>query len=359
MAYTAILWADKTGREGEMATGAAVISDEGLAERLTAFLKVELGAEALAVEGLHRASYGLSRENWPFDVAWRGADGQARREALILRRDPVGSMLNTDRVAEFKLLRALGDVAAPPTPEARWLDADGAVFGRPTVIMVRHAGVCDPFVLAGGVSGLAPERRLDLARRFMDALVQVHAVDWRALGLAEFLPAPTAPEAAGEALDHWEGVLRREAVEPLPELELILAWLRANKPASDDVVLVHGDFKPGNTLIEGDRVAVVLDWETAHLGDPMEDLGWVTNPMRAGEHQIPGVWETEAMLDHYAAITGRTVSRARVRWWRVFAMFKLEIIALTGVRSFIDGRFDRVLASRLYSLNTMLDQMQA
>jgi aminoglycoside phosphotransferase (APT) family kinase protein len=335
------------------------VSDDALAERLAGFLKAELGADEVAIEGLHRASYGLSRENWPFDVTWRDREGRPRREALILRRDPVGSMLNTDRTTEFKLLRALARVPAPPTPEARWLDADGAVFGRPTVIMVRHEGVCDPFVLAGGVSNLAPALRLGLARRLMEALIQVHALDWRALGLAEFLPAPTVAEAAGQALEHWEGVLRREAVEPMPELELVLAWLRANLPASDDVVLVHGDFKPGNSLIQGDRVAMVLDWETAHLGDPMEDLGWVTNPMRATEHQIPGAWQTEAMLDHYAAATGRPVSRERVRWWRIFAMFKLEIIALTGVRSFLDGRFDRVLGARLYSLNTMLDEMEA
>jgi aminoglycoside phosphotransferase (APT) family kinase protein len=334
-------------------------SDRELAERLTGFLSDRLGLDELAIEGLHRASYGLSRENWPFDVVWRGPDGRPRREALILRRDPVGSMLATDRVAEFNLLQALGHVAAPPTPEARWLDADGAVFGRPSVIMVRHEGTCDPFVLAGGVSGFAPDVRLGLAHRFMDALIQVHAVDWGGLGLSQFMPAPTTSEAAAWALDQWDGVLRREAVEPLPELELVLAWLRANVPVTDDVVLVHGDFKPGNTLLQEDRVAVVLDWETAHLGDPLEDLGWVTNPMRRTEHQIPGAWETEQMLDYYAASTGRSVRRERVRWWRVLAMFKLETIALTGVRSFLDGRFDRVLGARIYSLNAMLDEIEA
>ena len=65
------------------------------------------------------------------------------------------------------------------------------------------------------------------------------------------------------------------------------------------------------------KMRAILDWEMAHLGDPLEDLGWVTNPMRRTEHQIPGAWETEQMLDYYAASTGRDVSRARVRWWRV------------------------------------------
>ena len=106
--------------------------------------------------------------------------------------------------------------------------------------------------------------------------------------------------------------------------------------------MVHGDIKPGNVLFEGDQVQVLLDWETVHLGDPVEDVGWVTNPIRRREHQIPGRWETKELVSAYEGRTGRTVDRGALRFWQVLANYKLAAIAMTGVRSFCDGRTRRV-----------------
>jgi aminoglycoside phosphotransferase (APT) family kinase protein len=106
-------------------------------------------------------------------------------------------------------------------------------------------------------------------------------------------------------------------------------------------VLVHGDFKPGNALMRGREVGVVLDWETAHLGDPLEDLGWVTNPLRRREHQIPGAWTATELLSRYEARTGLAAADEALRWWQVLANFKLAVIGLTGVAAFVDGRYDR------------------
>jgi aminoglycoside phosphotransferase (APT) family kinase protein len=104
---------------------------------------------------------------------------------------------------------------------------------------------------------------------------------------------------------------------------------------------VHADFKPGNALLQGDRVAFMLDWELAHLGDPLEDLGWITNPVRRREHQIPGVWERQQLIARYEQATGITVSDEALRWWNVLANFKLSVIVLTGLAAFVEGRYDR------------------
>ncbi len=114
-------------------------------------------------------------------------------------------------------------------------------------------------------------RRRALAEAFCDLLAQVHAVDWRALGLGDVLADP-GEEAARHELDHWEQVLRADQLEALPELDLAIDWLRARARPSRRTVLVHADYKPGNILLEGDRVTALLDWELAHLGDPLEDL---------------------------------------------------------------------------------------
>jgi aminoglycoside phosphotransferase (APT) family kinase protein len=219
----------------------------------------------------------------------------------------------------------------------RWLDAEGAWLGRPSIVMVREQGECDYFVL-NGTRPLAV--RIALAEQFCDLLVSVHQVDWQALGLGRVLDDPGG-HAALAAVDHWEAVLRRHQLEPLPEMELIIGWLRSHAPVARATVLVHGDFKPGNALLSGDDVVVMLDWETAHLGDPVEDLGWVTNPLRRREHQIPGSWTERELLSRYTASTGLSVAEEALRWWRVLANFKLSVIALTGLAAFVGGTYDR------------------
>jgi len=121
--------------------------------------------------------------------------------------------------------------------------------------------------------------------------------------------------AANLAVDHWESELRRVQLEAQPELELILTWLRGHAPDPVATTLVHGDFKPGNVLLRGDTVAFVLDWETAHLGDPLEDIGWVTNPLRAREHRIDGSWEPADLIARWERRTGLTADSGAIRWW--------------------------------------------
>ena len=329
--------------------------------RLRAFLAAQLPeAGGLEITGLRRTSSGFSRENWPFDAVWHTRDGTETAE-LIMRRDPVGSVLVTDRREEFGVLRAL-EASAVPAPRARFLDADGRFLERPAVVMDRVVGDCDWFV----VNGERPlPVRLAFARRALELLVAIHAVDWRGAGLGPLLgePSPgTGPAAA--AIDKWEHELRRQQLEPFPELEVVLGWLRAHEPVAQAITLVHGDFKPGNMLLApgpGDAAAVeivaMLDWETAHLGDPLEDVGWVTNPLRHREHQIPGAWERGDIMRAYAELTGLDVSDDDVRFWNILANFKLAVIVLTGVRSFVDGRGDRVFGAPNSLVALMFDLM--
>jgi aminoglycoside phosphotransferase (APT) family kinase protein len=325
---------------------------------LRTFLSEQLeGAEDLEITGLRRTSSGFSRENWPFDASWRTGDA-VERAALIMRRDPAGSVLVTDRREEFAVLRAL-ESSPVPAPRARFLDADGSHLERPAVVMDRVAGECNWFVVNS--ERPLPER-LDFAHRALAMLAAIHAVDWRAAGLGAVLREPgPGTGAASAAIDHWEAELRREQLEPFPELELVLGWLRANRPAAQTTALVHGDFKAGNMLLgpePGDLgIAAVLDWETAHLGDPLEDIGWITNPLRHREHQIPGVWERADIMSRYAEITGLRVTDEDVRFWNVLANFKLAVIVLTGARSFVEGRGDRVFGAPNSLVGLMFELM--
>lgn len=330
------------------------MSEGGDIERaLREWLAGELGDPSLRIEGLKRTSVGYSRENWVFDAAWT-EDGEMRCAAFIARRDPKGSVLETDRKIEFAILCALQD-SNIPSPRVRWLDADGTRLGRPTIVMDLEPGVCDYMVL----NGARPlERRLAVAHQLADSLADIHRLDWRATRLRAVLEDP-GQDAATVALALWEGELRRVQLEPEPELELVIAWLRRNTPKSKLTTLVHGDFKPGNVLMQGDTVSLVLDWETAHLGDPLEDIGWVSNPLRAGEQRIAGIWEPEHMIAHWRDRTGFEADPKAVHWWTVLANLKQAMTVLTGARAFVDGRFDRVLHAPVRIYDLLLDLIEA
>ena len=308
--------------------------DTDVLRMLERFVRARLGAGA-TVDGFSRVSTGRSRQNWLFDAVWE-ADGQLNREPLIARRDPLGGLLQTDRAAEFGVLRAL-EAAPIPTPQVRWLDANGDELGRPCLVMVRMEGSCDYFALNG--PGPVHER-VDLARRLCSLLADVHNVDWRAIGLGDRLTDP-GPMASLAALDEWCLVLQRDQVEPYPELALGALWLRAHAPRSPRTVLVHGDFKVGNVLLGAHgHIVGLLDWELAHLGDPHEDLGWVTQPLRTKEHYIKGSWERDELLTHYENASGHPVDREAVHWWNVFAAYKTAVMQASGLRAFREGRTD-------------------
>lgn len=324
-----------------------------LSDRLHRFIEEQIpGADASIVD-LRPIGLGRSRDNWVFDLIISEPDGTKRREPLILRCDPEGGLVDTDRATEFSVLRAL-EPSAVPTPAARWLDATGEKLGRPGLVMRRESGACDYRVVNGE---LPLEVRIDLARQFCDLLAQVHSVDWRQLGLDAILPDP-GPEAARAELRRWEDVLRKDQLEAHPELDYALQVLEETAPRAARIVLVHADFKPGNVLLEDNRATSLLDWELAHLGDPLEDLGWVTQPLRAAEHLIAGSWERDDLVAHYESVTKSVVDRDSLSWWMTFSSFKTAVMQVSGLRAFLEGRSAEPYRPTRRVLSTLLDALE-
>ncbi len=316
-------------------------------QRLQAFIAAQSGGSAGTIVDLRRVGVGRSRENWVFDLVEPGAGEQ--REPLILRSDPDGGLVDTSRAVEFEVLRAL-EPSPLPTPQARWLDATGEWLGSPSLIMRREPGTCDYRIVNGDRP--VTERRA-LAQEFCDLLARVHDVDWRTLGLDGVLTDPGNDAALAE-LQHWEQILRQDQLEAYPELDLAIDWLRRHAQPSQRTVLVHADFKPGNILLEGDRVSSLLDWELAHLGDPLEDLGWVTQPLRAKEHLIEGTWTRDDLIARYVAVTGTEVDDAALSWWVTFSTFKTAVMQVSGLRAFLEGRSDEPYRPTRRVLSTLL-----
>ncbi len=291
-----------------------------------------------------RLGGGSSQENWAFDAFWTEA-GTRRTAPLLLRREPETGVVDTAREAEFALLRRLADTDVP-VAAVYWND-DGTTFGRPAMIVERRRGSAHRGVLRDtDPLGIGEVARLVLAGELVDVLASVHRLDVDEVGVASVLPAPRADPARAE-LDRWVAELNRVEPEPQPALRFTARWLRDHLPPPPGrISLVHGDFRPANVLVHDGRLEVLLDWELAHLGDPVDDLGWYTCSVYRREHFLGGRWELEDFLARYAAAAGiQGVEPARLHFWQVMSSFRLAIMALTGVANFLDGSTDRPAAT--------------
>lgn len=213
------------------------------------------------------------------------------------------------------------------------------------MIVGRRDGAADRAVLRDidplrlGASG-----RLALARRMGEVLAELHGLDVDVTGLRKELEDP-GPYPAEHELDRWERELDAQQLEPQPALRLAAEWLHDHlPPAPPRIVLVHGDFRPANVLVHDGAFDVLLDWELAHLGDPLDDLGWYTAPLYAKEHFIPGAWEQGDFLRRHRELTGVEIDPAALKFWQVLSTFRLAVIALTGVRTFCEDAAERPAA---------------
>jgi len=312
-----------------------------LAEQLARYLAGRLpGARDVVVSNVFRIPGGASRETWSFDARW-WEGGEERVQGFILRRDPPASLLVTERDIEYQVMEAAyrGGI---PVPRMRWLEREGRELERPFFIMERIDG-CEtsPQVLLSDPR-FAPV--LDkIGRRFVEVLAAIHALDWRALGLEVFLgPAPAPGECAEREIEKWEQVIERDALEPQPVLRAALRWLRRHlPPPAQRVVLVHADYRVGNFLYDQEgEIRGVLDWEMAHLGDPMEDVAWacLQSWCWAGDDRMGGLMPREEFLRQYEELTGIRVDPQALHFWELLGNVKLAAIFLTGARSLAEGK---------------------
>jgi aminoglycoside phosphotransferase (APT) family kinase protein len=304
-----------------------------LANQVEAYLGAKLGA-SVRVEGFARRSGGASRETYLFDAHW-SEGAVSRQQGYVLRRDPVASLLESDRTHEYRAIDAAARIGIP-VPRVCWLELDGRALERPFFIMERVAGMPTPPTFPATYPA---EMRARTADDFISLLARIHAADWRAAGF-DFLEDPgPGTAAARRAVDLWRGIHDADRIEPHPILARAFGWLERNLPSVERVTLVHGDYRSGNYLHDEDgRITAVLDWEMVHLGDPLEDLGWATMPYWSSEGRAGGLEPEAEMVARYERCTGGAVDRARLRFYQILGSVKMMVISLTGVRNFCQGR---------------------
>jgi aminoglycoside phosphotransferase (APT) family kinase protein len=285
---------------------------------------------------VHRMAGGASKEQFSFRL--RTGGGPAER--MELRMDPPESIVETCRHREAELFGLLAPTV--PVPTARFVDGDGAHLGQPGLVTDFIDGVTSPPASGTVVTGVGiaftDEWRSRLVPEFIGNLTRIHAVDWRAAGLAHF-GAPTAHprQAALWQVNWWARVWRDDMVDPYPLVTLAERWMRERLPevAPGDLVLLHGDYRTGNFMFDPDtgEFRAVLDWELAHVGDFHEDLGWILQRLFAGPAEDGRVLACslltrDELISRYEAATGRTVNRRTLAFYELLAAYKCIVMNL-------------------------------
>ncbi|MDW5593774.1 phosphotransferase family protein [Conexibacter stalactiti] len=304
-------------------------------EPLAAFLD----ARGLGSGPLDASPIGDGHSNVTYLIRRDGAE-------LVLRRPPRGPLPPSahDVLREAQLLEAIAPTAAR-TPAVLATCAEEAVIGAPFYVMAKVEG--DVLVHEVPAALDPPTQRARVGEQLVDALAEVHAVDWRACGL-EGYGKPTG--YLERQLRRFGGLWEHNRTRELPTLTRVSEWLAAHRPESGPATIVHGDYRLGNVMFEPAapaRLAAIFDWELATIGDPLADVGYLTATWaQPGDEDAgtvfalgavtmqPGFPAREQLIARYEEVAGR--SMRDVRWYQALALWKAAI--------FLEGSYRRLLA---------------
>lgn len=307
---------------------------EWLPDALAAALREPLGDE-LRIEDLRRLTGGASRETWAFDVV--AADGTMH--PLILRRDfaekgrpnlasLIGIDDDLDRRGEFALFQTLTDAGLPVPRPVAFPDGDDRLTNA--FVMERIEG-------EGLPQRLLRDETYAEARRVMPehigaVLARIHALEPAGL--------PKVPERSpARQID----IVRRMTglgPAPRPVFELGLRWLEERMPATPRKQLVHGDFRNGNFLVGPEGLRAVLDWEYAHIGDPMEDVAFLClKPWRFGkiDAEVGGFGSRDTFYRAYEKAGGGPIDPEAVLFWEVLNNLKWGALCVARAMAHLLG----------------------
>jgi aminoglycoside phosphotransferase (APT) family kinase protein len=265
---------------------------------------------------------------------------------VVLRRPPRPPLPPSahDVLREARLLRALRDTPAR-VPEVLAVCEDEATIGCPFYVMERIDGEVMVTSIPTGLD--TPLQRRAIGEQLIDALVEIHSVDWQAVGLDGFgKPTGYLERQLRRFVGLWEVNKTRE----IPAVERVGGWLAENMPSSGPATIVHGDYRLGNTIFAPDapaHLAAVLDWEMATIGDPLADLGYLCMMWTEKDDPVGGLREAlgavtrregflsrSEVIGYYEQRTGRSMQA--LRWYTTLALWKSIV--------FMEGNYKRAVS---------------
>ena len=273
--------------------------------------------------------------------------GQRR---LVLRRPPRPPLPPSahDVLREARLLAALEPTAAR-TPRVLAGCDDESLLGVPFYVMEEVHGTVVAGELPGWLS--APAERSRAGEELIDALVEVHAVDWSTAGLEGFGKPSGYLE---RQLRRFTGLWEHNQTRELAAVSEVRDWLAANMPESPPATIVHGDYRLGNTMLSASapaRVVSIFDWELATIGDPLADVGYLTvtwvepgDPADTMFDALSAVTRKQGfpsradLVARYEERSGRSIGA--LNWYQALALWKAAVFMEGNYRAFLAGHND-------------------
>lgn len=285
---------------------------------------------ATGITSLMRLSGGASQEIWSFHATTEGGS-----IPLILRRAPGGfrdagrSGTAIPLETEAALIKLAEEVGVPVPPVRHVLSEEDDVGQGFIMDHVPGETLARKILRDEEFADARPK----LARQCGEMLARLHTVEKSKL--------PPLRTATGRDEVEQYFTTYKQFDYPHPVFELAFRWLRDNAPPdTTKLTLVHGDFRNGNLMIGPDGIRAVLDWEIAHIGDPMADLSWICiNPWRFGNIDLPvgGFGTREDLFAGYEAAGGDKVDPARVKFWEVLGTLKWGVMCMGMASAFLQG----------------------
>jgi aminoglycoside phosphotransferase (APT) family kinase protein len=284
-----------------------------------------------ALESCQQLSAGASQETWR--ICFRGSTGEQR---LALRRSqptavPGSSVGDITLDTEAELMQ-LAVASGIPGPEVFYVLRPEDQLGSGFIMQWLDGETLGKRInRAPGLADIRPR----LARQCGEILGKVHKLEWQDTALADQLPSITPAALVDQTWEYY-----RDLNVPVPMIDYTWRWLRDNLPTNSRHTLVHGDFRNGNLMVTPTGINAVLDWELAHIGDPMRDLGWLcVNSWRFGNSELPvgGFGEVDELLAGYRETSGVEVDLQSLRFWQVFGSFWWAMTTLQMAHSWRTG----------------------
>lgn len=323
----------------------AMSSEEDLSQRLSVYLGARMPEEtSFVVTDIKRFHGGASRETYRF-TARSSRSGMPVKRNLILRRDPVGSLIDTERAVEFNAFCSFYG-SSVPVPQPLFLEEDTAWLDRPFFIMEEVQGGTAASPFAAEPYGELSEQ---IGTQFWRHLGAIAATDVTQTPLGRLFGLQDPEDCWRRELSYWEGVINEDELGPQPIVRAAIRHLRRSPPPPPPrLCVVHGDYRTGNFLFAEDgQIKAVLDWEMAHIGDPHEDLAWALDPLWASDslERPGGMIDRAQAIALWEAASGLTVNPVALRWWCVFAAVKGLAIWVSSAKEYAVGKnADPVLA---------------
>src|SRR4051794_10566628 len=329
---------------GSVLVGLASRDPETTVAQLQRWLGEAAGLGNVEVDHLEiPGGTGFSNETILFDATWDDDTGTPEVHHLVARIAPQAHtvFLEANFEKQYRVMDALSEHTDVPVPEMLWFEPDPSWFGSPFWIMKRIEGTAPSdaphYSVDGWLRDASADEQATVWWNGIAALAAVHNLDWRALGL-DMLDDPDRGEPALEQqLTYYEESLdwaeRGEQGRPHEGGRAALAWLRANRPASDpeQVTITWGGSRLANQMFRDGEVVAVLDWEMVALGDPRIDLGWWlfcddALTRSAGQERLAGFPSQAETVARWEQLTGR--SGAHLHWFLVFAALRFTVVML-------------------------------